>query len=51
MMYDVEFIFFGGSKLFCETFASIDEVEQFLREFDELGQSLIYINIIKSTKV
>ncbi len=46
-MYIVEFIFFGGSRLFRETLASINEVEQFLRGFDELEQKLIYINIIR----
>lgn len=51
MMYVVEFIFFGGSRLFQETLASIAEVEQFLRGFDELEQKLIYINIVrKSTR-
>ena len=29
-MYIVEFIFFGGSRLFRETLTSVDEVEQFL---------------------
>ena len=46
-MYIVEFIFFGGSRLFRETLTSVDEVEQFLRGFDELEQKLIYINIIR----
>ena len=41
------FIFFGGSRLFRETLTSVDEVEQFLRGFDELEQKLIYINIIR----
>ena len=47
-MYIVEFIFFGGSRLFRETLTSVDEVEQFLRGFDELEQKLIYINIIRN---
>ena len=46
-MYIVEFIFFGGSRLFRETLTSVDKVEQFLRGFDELEQKLIYINIIR----
>lgn len=46
-MYIVEFIFFSGSRLFRETLTSVDEVEQFLRGFDELEQKLIYINIIR----
>ena len=46
-MYILEFIFFGGSSLFRETLTSVDEVEQFLRGFDELEQKLIYINIIR----
>jgi len=36
-MYIVEFIFFGGSRLFRETLTSVDELEQ----------KLIYINIIR----
>lgn len=47
MMYIVEFVFWGGTRLFQETLADIDEVEQFLRGFDELEQKLIYINIIR----
>lgn len=39
-MYIVEFIFFGGSRLFRETLTSVDEVEQFLRGFDELEKNL-----------
>jgi hypothetical protein len=46
-MYIVEFIFFGDSRLFREILTSVDEVEQFLRGFDELEQKLIYINIIR----
>ena len=45
-MYIVEFIFFGDSRLFREILTSVDEVEQFLRGFDELEQKLIYINYI-----
>ncbi|WP_455656211.1 hypothetical protein [Phascolarctobacterium sp.] len=48
-MYIVEFIFFGGARLFQETFTSLSEVEKFLREFDELEQKLIYINIIRKS--
>lgn len=48
-MYIVEFIFFGGTRLFQETFTSLSEVEKFLREFDELEQKLIYINIIRKS--
>lgn len=47
MMYVVEFIFFGGSKLFRESLPNIIEVELFLKEFEDLGQKLIYINIIR----
>ena len=46
-MYIVEFIFFDSARLFLETLTSVDEVEQFLRGFDELEQKLIYINIIR----
>lgn len=49
LMYIVEFIFFGGTRLFQETFTSLSEVEKFLREFDELEQKLIYINIIRKS--
>jgi acetyl-CoA carboxylase beta subunit len=49
LMYIVEFIFFGGARLFQETFTSLSEVEKFLREFDELEQKLIYINIIRKS--